>query len=267
MSMLPHDKAQRTQYAARFQDQSVVERYHLRAAYPSEVFTRLRELIVDEPRAVLDVGCGPGTLARALLDSAERIDAVDISPQMLEQARTLPGGDSPKLRWLLGRAEEIELDPPYALITAGRSLHWMDWGVVLPRFARLLTPRGVLAIVQAREQNAPWHQELRELTSRYATRSRSRQREMIVHLEQAHLFQRLGAYMTSPMTQQQSIEDYIAGQHSRSDFSLDHMPAEQAERFDSEARTLITPFATNGMLTREIVGLVVWGKPLGGQTE
>jgi hypothetical protein len=44
------------QFAARFQDQSVVDRYHLRATYPPETFHILADLMVDEPRAVLDVG-------------------------------------------------------------------------------------------------------------------------------------------------------------------------------------------------------------------
>ena len=266
--MIPRDESLRELYAARFQDQSVVDRYHLRPAYPPEVFAILQELMIDEPRVVLDVGCGPGTITRALLDAAERIDAVDISLRMLEQARTSPGGNSPKIRWLLGRAEEVALEPPYALITAGRSLHWLDWGVALPRFAHLLTPRGVLAIVYAKEQNSPWHQELREMTSHYSTRSRSSSREsMIAQLENAHLFQRLGERTTAPMTQHQPIEDYIAGQHSRSDFSLNRMPVEQAERFDAEARAILSPFASKGVLTVEIVGQILWGKPLSGQTK
>lgn len=263
--MIPGDESLRKQYAARFQDQSVVERYHLRPAYPPEVFTLLQQLIVDESRAILDVGCGPGTLTRRLLDIANRIDAVDISPQMLEQARNLPGGDSPKIRWLLGRVEEIDLQPPYALITAGRSLHWLDWGVALPRFSRLLTPRGVLAVVQAREQNTPWREELRALNGRYSPGPQPWHRGLIEQLEQARLFQRLGEHTTSPMTQHQSIEEYIAGLHSRSTFSLDHMPADQAARFDAEARTLLTPFASSEVLTVEIVGHVIWGKPLDGR--
>ncbi len=40
------------QYAARFQDQSVVDRYHLRPTYPPEIFTLLNALVVDEPRTV-----------------------------------------------------------------------------------------------------------------------------------------------------------------------------------------------------------------------
>lgn len=262
--MIPPDEALRQQDAARFQDQSVVDRYHLRPAYPPEVFTRLQELMVDEPRAVLDVGCGPGPIALGLLDVAERIDAVDLSPQMLAQARTSPGGQSPKIRWLLGRAEEVALEPPYTLVTAGRSLHWMDWNVVLPRFARLVTPRGVLAMVQTREQHSPWGQELREMSSCYSARTGIWHQEMIEQLERAHLFQRLGEYTTAPMTQRQSIEAHIARQHSRSGFSLDQMPVEQAERFDAEARALLSPFADQEMLTLEIVGHIVWGKPLSG---
>src|SRR5260370_19230911 len=118
------------QFSARFQDQSVVDRYHLRPLYPPETFTFLNELLVDEPRTVLDVGCGPGNVARNLLDYAERIDPVDISRPMLERARTLPAVDSPEIRWLHGRAEDVDVQPPYALVTAGDSLHGMDWGVV-----------------------------------------------------------------------------------------------------------------------------------------
>lgn len=41
----------------------------------------------------------------------------------------------------------MPLGPPYGLVTAGSSLHWMDWEVVLPRIGRLLSPEGCLAIV------------------------------------------------------------------------------------------------------------------------
>src|ERR1700694_4921550 len=100
--------------AARFQDQSVVDRYHLRPTCPPETFRILATLISDEPRAVLDVGCGTGDIARNLLDFVERIDAVDISLPMIDKGKSLRGGDSPKIRWLHGSAENIELSPPYA---------------------------------------------------------------------------------------------------------------------------------------------------------
>src|SRR5215471_15938282 len=140
--MIPRRESHSERFAARFQHQSVVDRYHLRPAYPPQTFELLNDLIVDKPRAVLDVGCGPGNVARPLSAYVDRVDAVDMSLPMLTRARTLPGGDSSKIHWLHGRVEDMEFKPPYALITAGESLHWMEWGMVLPRFARLLTQHG-----------------------------------------------------------------------------------------------------------------------------
>src|SRR4051794_7774514 len=145
--MLPKPHHLGSKYAAVFQDQSVVAAYHHRPTYPAELFPIIANLIADAPRAVLDVGCGTGDVTRPLAPLVDRIDALDVSAAMLEKARTLPGGDNPRINWILGRAEDREVRPPYALITAGQSLHWMDWDVVMPRFQTLLTPQGFLAIV------------------------------------------------------------------------------------------------------------------------
>src|SRR5260370_25237043 len=97
---MKHPFLQGAHNAGGFQDQSVVDRYHLRPAYPPETFTILGEVMLDEQRAVLDVGCGTGNVARPLAEYVEHIDAIDLSLPMLERAKTLPGGDSPKIRWL-----------------------------------------------------------------------------------------------------------------------------------------------------------------------
>ncbi|HET9979541.1 MAG TPA: methyltransferase domain-containing protein, partial [Ktedonobacterales bacterium] len=123
------------QFASAFQEESVAEAYQQRPPYPDAVFDILTRLIVDQPSRVLDAGCGTGFIARRLVGRADHIDAVDISPAMVERGKHLPGGDSPSLEWIVGAAEDARLNPPYALITAGDSLHWMEWAVVLPRFA------------------------------------------------------------------------------------------------------------------------------------
>jgi len=200
--------------AGRFQDQSVVDRYHLRPAYPPETFTILNELIVDEPRAVLDVGCGTGNVARPLTEYVEHIDAVDLSLPMLERARTLPGGYSPKVRWLHGRAEDVELEPPYALVTAGESLHWMEWDVVLPRFAQLLMPHGVLAIVHIVDQPVPWREGYCQIEQRFTNNPSYVPFDWIVELEKYVLFQKLGERETASVEVSQTVEDYIAAKHA-----------------------------------------------------
>jgi SAM-dependent methyltransferase len=137
------------------------------------VFDVLVGLIAAEPRAVLDLGCGTGNVARPLAPLVDRVDAVDISAAMVEQGKRLPGGGHPGLHWIVGRAEDAPLRPPYALVTAGESLHWMDWDVVLPRMHDALTPGGSLAIVVVSMSSwagdGAWGQEVVELIKRYNT--------------------------------------------------------------------------------------------------
>jgi SAM-dependent methyltransferase len=140
--MLPKPDHLSDAYAAQFTDPSVVAAYPTRPPYPPDVFPLLAALIATSPRVVLDIGCGTGDIARNLVSMVDRVDAVDISAPMIELGRQLPGGDGPRLRWIHGRAEEVELEPPYALIAAGESLHWMQWDVLLPRLGRLLAPGG-----------------------------------------------------------------------------------------------------------------------------
>ena len=135
------------EYAAQFQDAAVVAAYPSRPPYPDGVFKALAGLIGDGPRTVLDLGCGTGDLARRLAPLVERVDAVDISEGMIALGKTLPGGDAPNLRWIVGSAEDAPIAPPYGLVVAGESLHWMAWDVVLPRVREALAPGGMLAIV------------------------------------------------------------------------------------------------------------------------
>ncbi len=261
---MKHPFLQGAHNAGRFQDQSVVDRYHLRPAYPPEVFTILNELIVDAPRVVLDVGCGTGNIARPLAEYVERIDAVDLSLPMLERARKLPGGDSPKIRWMHGRAEDVELEPPYALVTAGESLHWMEWDVVLPRLVRVLTPHGLLAIAFVEEQPAPWSEGSGQIKQRFTNNPTYQPFNWIAALEKERLFQQLGYRLTAPVSVKQTVEDYIAAQHARSTLSLDTMTAKQATQFDREMQALLLPFAQDGLLPFSVVGGIRWGKPKSG---
>jgi len=261
---MKHPFLQGVHNAARFQDQSVVDRYHLRPTYPPETFTILNALIVDEPRVVLDVGCGTGNITRSLADYVERIDAVDLSLPMLERARMLPGGDSPKIRWLHGLAEDVDLEPPYALVTAGESLHWVEWDVVLPRLARVLTQRGMLAIVYVEEQStrsAPWSEGSRQISQRFSNNAAYQPFDWIAALVKERLFQKLGEQKCAPASVSQTVEDYIAAQHARSTLSLDTMTTEQARQFDGEMQALLLPYASDGLLTFSVVGGITWGKP------
>jgi hypothetical protein len=47
-------------YAQQFKDTSVVDVYHHRLPFADEAINKLIALVIDEPRAILDVGCATG---------------------------------------------------------------------------------------------------------------------------------------------------------------------------------------------------------------
>ncbi len=248
--------------AAAFEDVDVVAMYPHRPPYAEAVFAFLDTLIVDAPRAVLDVGCGSGNVCRRIALRAERVDAVDVSPAMLTLGKTLPGGDAPNLRWIIGRAEDAELSPPYALITAGESLHWMEWDIALPRFHDMLTSRGMLALPKAQNITAPWEDAQRAIISTYSTTQNYQPFDLIEELTARGLFDHRGTYEAPPEEFRQSVEDYIAALHSMSSLSRARMGAAQAAAFDRDIRSMLAPYATDGVLTFPIVANVTWGRPL-----
>ncbi|MFI5274408.1 MAG: class I SAM-dependent methyltransferase [Ktedonobacterales bacterium] len=253
------------QFGDVFHDQSVAERYHLRPPYPPETFHVLAGLLAAEPRAVLDVGAGRGDIARELLPYASRVDALDPSAAMIALGQALPGGDDPRLRWIKGYAEDAPLDPPYALITAGASLHWMDWPLVLPRFKSVLAPHGSLAVLTTVDTPVPWHDALLPIIQRYSMNTEYVPYDLIAHLESVGLFARAGEIRTTPVRFEQRVDDYVEAFHSMSSFSRERMPAENAAAFDAALRALASAHAHAGRVSWEVSALITWGKPLDGR--
>lgn len=248
-------------YAEQFKDASIVEVYHYRRPYPDEAVSKLLALVTDEPRTILDIGCGTGDLARRLVNQVEHVDAVDFSQLMIDKGKTLPGGEHPRLNWIFGRVEEVSLQPPYALITAGESLHWMEWDIVLPLFHHILTPHGYLALVARGTEHNPWDDDLQALIQHFSTNHKYVPYDLTEELEQRQLFQSHGVLHTHPVPYVQSGEEYLQSLHSMNGLSRDRMGEESAKAFDKEVKKVLSPFQQDGRLHLSVVSTVVWGQP------
>ncbi|OHE93747.1 methyltransferase domain-containing protein [Colletotrichum orchidophilum] len=123
---------------------------------------RLYDFIYDHhvstgghPDTLLDVGCGPGTVARKLGPRFTRAIALDPSVGMIDAARALGGATSTSepVRFEVSTAEELgsNLSAPVAdasvdLITAATAAHWFDMAGFWTAAARVLKPGGSVAI-------------------------------------------------------------------------------------------------------------------------
>ena len=113
--------------------------------------------------------------------------------------RQQPGGRAPNLTWVHAPVEEAELAPPYALITAGESLHWLAWDVVFGRFADVLTPGGVLAIIDRDwDLVAAVGERLFSIIGRYSTNRAFRPYDLPAELTSRGLFEQQGRCRMTP---------------------------------------------------------------------
>src|SRR5262245_60349860 len=234
--MGPKHKQWSAQYASIFKDASVVQAYQHRPPYPPQTLAILAGLIPSTaPRVVLDAGCGTGFVARPLAQYVDRIDGVDISEAMIAAGKGLPGGDDQRLRWICGPIETAAVDPPYGLIVAAASLHWMEWDVVLSRFGAWLVSEGYLAIVEDVTLPNLWDAEIGPVLAHHSMNKDFQPYTTLTvaqELQQRGLFRQVGMQTTDPAPFQQPIDEWIESFHARNGFSRDRMDLGAAQECD-----------------------------------
>jgi SAM-dependent methyltransferase len=119
---------------------------------------------------VLDLGCGPGTLARSFASLCREVVAVDPSAEMLTAARAL-AVEASNIRFLSGSS--YDLGPAlghFHLVVMGRSFHWMDRVDTLERLDRMIEPAGAVALFHDSAPAVPanaWRKVWRDIRERY----------------------------------------------------------------------------------------------------
>ena len=99
---------------------------------------------------LLDLGCGPGVLARQLAPSFAEIVGLDAEAAMLDEARAAtPDAQRERFVWVEARAEDLDTLGLGRFTTAalGQSFHWMDRDVVAQQVRDALEPGGAIVLV------------------------------------------------------------------------------------------------------------------------
>ncbi|MCV7281513.1 trans-aconitate 2-methyltransferase [Mycolicibacterium flavescens] len=114
----------------------------------------------DDPRRVVDLGCGPGNLTATLAQRWPRavIEAWDSSPEMVAAARDR-GLDA-----RVGDVREWSPAPDTAVVVSNATLHWVpDHQALMVRWARELATGSWIAVQVPGNFDAPSHRAVREL--------------------------------------------------------------------------------------------------------
>jgi SAM-dependent methyltransferase len=263
---MSRSQAVRDQVAAVFAEADVARSYAARPPYAPALFEHLLAQIPGRGRA-LDIGCGPGTIAIALADHFAEVIALDPSAPMLEAGRTADAGRHPNLVWLQARAEDLESERGFDLVTAGTSIHWPDHARLFPKLAAWTEH---LAVIVNAELAVPCEVEATEFLKRWldvmaartpelrgpydtvAFAAEGRRHEAWIDITQRRSF----AHRI-----RQRVETYIEAQHSTATFSRAAMGEDLTAAYDAELDALIRPYSQGGTVELSYVSTLTMGRP------
>jgi trans-aconitate 2-methyltransferase len=119
---------------------------------------------LDEARAVVDIGCGPGNSTELLARRypTARVTGIDSSPEMLADARKR----LPAATFVEAAAESWSPSGPVDLLFANAVMQWVpDHSAVMERLLAGLAPGGVLAVQVPDNQDEPTHRLMRAVAA------------------------------------------------------------------------------------------------------
>ena len=134
---------------------------------------------LDGRGRLLDVGCGPGTVARRLAHLFEAVVGLDPDAGMLAEAERLATDQEvANATWVRLRAEELPAGlGRFRVVTFAQSFHWMDRPRVAGVVRTMLEPDGAVVHVDSAHRDLEWEPPLpdaaiEELRSRWLGRDR-----------------------------------------------------------------------------------------------
>ncbi|MBN1687021.1 MAG: methyltransferase domain-containing protein [Spirochaetales bacterium] len=120
---------------------------------------------LDAPRAVVDVGCGPGNSTQVLAKRwpASELTGVDSSEEMTAKARR----DYPDRRWIHADVRDLPCEPRYDLVYSNATLQWIpDHETLIPHLFGMVRGPGALAVQIPLQEEMPVRQAIRAVAAR-----------------------------------------------------------------------------------------------------
>ena len=92
---------------------------------------------------IFEAGCGPGILAEYLIHEGAKVVGFDVSPKMIELAKSRVPHNATFFVADMAKHLPIEQDGQFDMVVASLSIDYIhDWSIPLSEFYRLLKPKG-----------------------------------------------------------------------------------------------------------------------------
>jgi SAM-dependent methyltransferase len=230
-----------------------------RPPYPPSLVTKLSERFALDGRGrLLDLGCGPGSVAIPLAPLFEEVIAVDPEPDMLAEARRVARErGATNIRFRCARAEELDDSiGRFRLVSAGNSFHWMDRERVLDLVYPIIEREGGIAVVGHGDgipprPPVPWRAAINRVVDRYVG---SERRKPYGELHQPVIarsgFVGLEEY-TEDFEPEWTVDSILGNLYSMS-YCSRRLLGDRAGDFERDLRAALAEVCPSGRLTGEV---------------
>jgi trans-aconitate 2-methyltransferase len=149
---------------------------------------------MDDPKTIIDIGCGPGNSTQILLKRWPHADIVglDKSEKMIERARR----DYPDQKWIVGDASAPDAGQSFDIVFSNAALHWIpQHALLLQRLFGLLQENGILAVQVPANQASPLYQAILRVSEAGAWSAFTKGREAsLTHHSADYYYDQLALY-------------------------------------------------------------------------
>lgn len=240
---------------------------------------------LDGRGRLLDVGCGPGTVALTLAPFFAEVVGIDPDEDMIAQAgRQAERRGVANARWVVARAEDLPAGlGEFRVVVFAQSFHWTDRDQVAATVRDMLEPDGAFVhmsdlkdpppdpLAPPLPHPAPPTGRIQELVTRYLGPTRRAGQGTLLHgtpnREDLVLagagFERFERHIVpAGQVVLRSEDDLVAWLFSRSD-SAPHLFGERLADFERDLRALLREVSPDGQFAEHLppTEIMSWRKP------